>query len=181
MQRRARTLLTIAAALTVSLAGSAALEDAGDVEVRFLAAGPAGMKINGEASALEAKEAGGTLTITVPVNDLKTGIGLRDKHLKKYLEAGKHPKATLAIERSKLKFPENDKTVKSSATGSFTLHGVTKPLKFHYKALRTGSDYHVQALATVDIRAHGVEIPCYLGVCVNPEVKLKLKFKLRDK
>ncbi|MBK7585731.1 MAG: YceI family protein [Myxococcales bacterium] len=181
MKKILRTFLAASAALTVSVAASAAFEDAGDTEVRFLANGPAGLKINGEASDLKAKEQDGKLTITVPVDDLKTGIGLRDKHLKKYLEGSQFPKATLEIERSKLKLPENDQTAKSSATGSFTLHGVKKPLKFHYKALRTGSDYHVQALATVDIRDHDIEVPCYLGVCVEPKVKLKLKFKLRDK
>lgn len=181
MRRLVRTLLTGVAALSISLAASAALEDAGDVDVRFLAVGPAGMKINGEASDLSAKETDGKLTIKVPVTNLKTGIGLRDKHLKKYLEVSKHPNATLEIERSKLKLPEDGKSVRATATGSFTLHGVTKPLKFQYKAHRTGSDYHVQGLATVDIRDHDVEVPCYLGVCVEPEVKLKVKFKLRDK
>jgi len=179
--RFARSALVTVAALTLSLAASAKLEDAGDVDVRFLAKGPAGMKINGEASSLKAKEKDGKLTITVPVNNLKTGIGLRDKHLKKYLETSQYPDATLVVERSALKFPENDKTVTSKAKGDFTLHGKTKKVSFSYKAMRTGSDYHVQALAKIDIREFDVEVPCYLGVCVDPEVRLKVKFKLRDK
>jgi polyisoprenoid-binding protein YceI len=71
--------------------------------------------------------------------------------------------------------------VKAKGKGDFTLNDVTKKLPFSYKALRTGSDYHVQALATVDIRDFDIEVPCYLGVCVDPKVKLKVKFKLRDK
>jgi len=181
MQRVFRTFLSALSALTVSLAASAALEDAGDVDVRFLATGPAGMQINGQAQDLKAKEQDGKLALSVPVTNLKTGIGLRDKHLKKYLEVDKHPKATLEIDKSKLKLPEDGKKARGTATGNFTLHGVTKPLKFAYQAKRTGSDYHVQALASVDIRDHDVEVPCYLGVCVDPKVKLKVKFKLRDK
>jgi len=179
--RVARSVLTVLAASTVSLAASATLEDAGDVDVRFLAKGPAGMKINGEGGDLTASEKGGKIKITVPVDNLKTGIGLRDRHLKKYLEAGTYKKATLVVERSALKFPGNDKTVRSKSKGEFTLHNVTKTLSFEYKALRTGSDYHVQALATVDIRDYGIEVPCYLGVCVDPDVKIKVKFKLREK
>jgi polyisoprenoid-binding protein YceI len=179
--KASRTLLAIVAGLTVSFAASARLEDAGDVDVHFLATGPGGMKINGEGSDLKASETDGKLTIKAPLTNLKTGIGLRDKHLRNYLETSKYPDATLVIERSKLDIPENDKTSKGSATGNLTLHGVTKPLKFTYKALRTGSDYHVQGLATVDIRDYGIEVPCYLGVCVEPEVKLKVKFKLREK
>lgn len=176
-----RALLAVLAALTVSFAASARLEDAGDVDVHFLALGPAGMKINGDAPDLKASEADGKLKITVPLGEVKTGIGLRDKHLKRALETDKFPDATLVVERSKLSFPENDKTVTGKAKGQLTLHGVTKPLEFSYKALRTGSDFHVQALASVDIRDHDVEVPCYLGVCVEPTVKLKIKFKLREK
>jgi polyisoprenoid-binding protein YceI len=179
--RVARSALTLLAASTVSLAASATLVDAGDVDVRFLAKGPAGMKINGEGGDLTASEKDGKVKITVPVDNLKTGSGLRDRHLKKYLEAGTYPQATLIVDRSSLKFPENDKTVRSKGKGDFTLHNVTKKLSFEYKALRTGSDYHVQALATVDIRDYGIEVPCYLGVCVDPDIKIKVKFKLRDK
>lgn len=38
----------------------------------------------------------------------------------------------------------------------------------------------MQALATVDIRDHGIEVPCYLRICVKPEVKLKIKLSVRD-
>jgi hypothetical protein len=176
-----RVLLLSLFPLTISVVASARLEDAGDVDIHFLAVGPAGMKINGEAPTLRASEHDGKLDIEVPLAHVKTGIGLRDRHLKKDLETDKYPDATLVVERKKLTFPENDKEVSGVATGDFTLHGVSKPLRFQYKVLRPGSDYHVQALATIDIREHGVEVPCYLGVCVEPSVKLKLKFKLREK
>lgn len=179
--KKSRAALAALAALTVSLAASARFEGAGDVDVRFSVKGPAGMKINGEASDLKASEKNGKIKITVPVGDLKTGIGLRDKHLKKYLETDQYPEATLVVDRSSLSLPENDKTVTAKGKGDFTLHGKSKKLAFSYKALRTGSDYHVQALAQVDIRDFDIEVPCYLGVCVEPDVKLKVKFKLRDK
>jgi polyisoprenoid-binding protein YceI len=179
--KTARILLTAIAALTVSLTASASFVEAGDEEIRFLATGPGGMKIKGEGGGLTASESGGKLKITVPVTNLKTGIALRDRHLRKYLEADKYPNATLEVERSKLKLPGNDKEVESSANGSFTMHGVTKTVKFSYKANRTGSDYHVQGLASIDITDFKVEQPCYLRVCVDTDVKLKVKFKLRDK
>jgi len=58
------------------------------------------------------------------------------------------------------------------------MHGVTRPVRFRYRALRTGSDYHVQGLTQVDIRDFNVKVPCYLGVCVHPTVKVK--FELRE-
>lgn len=170
----------LGAGLSVAFAAHAKWVDAGDVDVGFLAKGPAGMKIKGSAPKLDAEERDGKLEITVPVDNLDTGLALRNKHLRGYLEVDKHPTATLVVARSKLTVPANDQTTDSSATGQLTLHGVTKPLKFSYRAKRTGSDFHVQALATVDIREHDVEVPCYLGVCVDPRVKLKVKFKLRE-
>jgi polyisoprenoid-binding protein YceI len=106
---------------------------------------------------------------------------LRDNHLRGYLNTSKHPAAKLVVDRSKLKLPDDGKTSQGSATGDFTLNGKTKPLKFRYKAKRTGSDYHVQGMADVNIEDYGIEQPCYLGVCVEPSIKLKVSFKLRDK
>jgi polyisoprenoid-binding protein YceI len=182
MKRRSRFLpLSILLSLSVAFAASAELSRVGTPSIQFLALGPAGMKINGTSSDLAAKEDDGKLTLTAPLTNLKTGIGLRDNHLRGYLNTSKHPNAVLVVDRSRLKLPEDGKTVEGTTTGDFTLNGKTKPLKFRYKAKRTGSDYHVQGMADVNIENHGIEQPCYLGVCVDPTIKLKVGFKLRDK
>lgn len=165
---------------TFAVAAHAGLAGLGDSTVNFEAVGPAGLKIDGTGSGVSAKEVGGNLEIEVPVNNLKTGISLRDDHLKKAINADKHPKAKLVVARSALKFPEDKKSLQGSAKGKMTLNGTTKDLDFNYKVDRTGSDYHVQGLATVDITKFGMEIPCYLGVCVDKDVKIKVKFKVRD-
>ncbi|HMJ16229.1 MAG TPA: YceI family protein [Polyangiaceae bacterium] len=174
-------VLTVAALLSVPFAADAKLTRVGAPSIQFLAVGPAGMKINGTSSELSADESEGKLTVTVPLTNLKTGIGLRDNHLRGYLNTKQHPNAKLVVERSKLKLPEDGKTTDGSATGDFTLNGQTKPLKFRYRAKRTGSDFHVQGMADVNIEHYGIEQPCYLGVCVEPTIKLKVAFKLRDK
>ena len=175
-----RIVLAAAAGVTLSVAASAALVDAGDVDVHFLATAPGGMKINGTGGDLKANEADGKVTLTVPVGNLKTGIGKRDHHTWKALETDKYPNATLVVSRSKLKFPEDGKTTSGKALGDFTLHGVTKPLRFMYHAKRMGTDYQVQALSQIDITDYNIEPPCLLAVCVDKQVKIKVKFKLRD-
>ena len=165
---------------TFAVAAHAGLTGIGAGSVQFEAVGPAGLKIDGTGNSVSAKESGGNLEIEAPVNNLKTGISLRDDHLKKAINAGKHPKAKLVVARSALKFPEDKKSLTGSAKGKMTLNGTTKDQEFSYKVERTGSDYHVQGLATVDITKYGMEIPCYLGVCVEKDVKIKVKFKLRD-
>lgn len=180
LSRRLIPLLVVTV-LTSALVASAQLSSIGPATIEFLARGPAGMKINGTGSGLSVNETEGKLTITVPLTDLKTGIGLRDKHLRGYLHTDKHPNATLVLERSRLKSPADGQTAEAAASGNFTLNGVTKPLKFKYRAKRTGSDYHVQGVGEINIENHAVEQPCYLGVCVDPNVKFKASFKLRDK
>jgi polyisoprenoid-binding protein YceI len=167
-------------ALSFALTASADFKSIDTPEVGFLVGGPAGLKITGTSSDLSAAETGGKLTVVTPLKNLKTGIGLRDEHLKKYLEVETYPNAKLVIDRSKLKLPDDNQSGDGDATGDFTLHGVTKPLAFKYHAKRTGSDYHIQGLATIDITQFGIKQPCYLGVCTDTEVKLKVKFKLRD-
>lgn len=168
-------------ASTFAVAAHAGLTTIGGSDIQFKAAGPAGLKIDGTGGGLQASESGGTVTIKAPLKSLKTGISLRDKHLKDALNVSKHSTATLTVKRSDLKFPDDKKTAKGSAKGKMTLNGTTKPLKFNYKVERTGSDYHVQGLATLDITKFNIEKPCYLGVCVNEKVDVKVKFKLRDK
>lgn len=166
--------------LTCAVAAHAALKHVEKGESSFLAVGPAGLKIDGHGAGVTVSEADGIITVKAPVNDLKTGMDLRDGHLKKAIHADAHPDATLAVSRSALTFPEDNKEVTGSATGKFTLNGVTKDLKFQYKVKRTGSHFHVQGLIDVDITAFGIEKPCYLGVCVEKDVKAKVKIKLQE-
>lgn len=179
-RRKLISLAALATLLTVALVAAAKLESIGRPDVQFRAVGPAGLKIDGHSSLLSASGKDGKLTVVAPLTHLETGISLRDRHLRGYLETDKYPNATLTVERSKLKMPANNKIVQSSAVGAFTMHGVTKPVTFRYRAKRTGSDYHVQGLTQVDIRDFKIEVPCYLGVCVHPDVKIKVKFKLRE-
>jgi polyisoprenoid-binding protein YceI len=182
MNRRFKllSLAALVALMTVALVAAAKLESIGNPDVQFRAVGPAGLKIDGRSSLLSASEKDGKLTVVAPLTNLKTGISLRDRHLRHYLGTEKYPNATLTVERSKLKMPADKQTVQSSAVGRFSMHGVTKPVTVRYRAKRTGSDYHVQGLTEVDIRDFGIEVPCYLGVCVHPDVKIKVKFKLRE-
>jgi polyisoprenoid-binding protein YceI len=167
-------------ALSLSAVASADFKLIDKPEVAFQVGGPGGLKIEGASGDLKASESGGKLTLTASVTNLKTGIGLRDDHLKKYIGAEKYPAATLVIDRSKLKLPDDNQESEGSVQGDLTLHGVTKPVQVKYHAKRTGSDYHVQGHTAIDITSFGIEKPCYLGVCTDTEVKLKAKFKLRD-
>ena len=170
----------VLAGVTLAFSAHAAFSAAGSGDASFLAKGPAGLSIEGTGAGVTASEAGGKLTIVAKLSGLKTGIDLRDDHLKKALDVGKYPNATLTIERSKLNLPADGKALESSGIGDLTLHGVTKPTKFFYKATRTGSDYDVQGRIEVDVTEFKIEPPSYLGVSVDKDVKVKTHFKVHD-
>ena len=94
------------ASLTFAIVASAEFKSVGTSEIDVhLPGGTAGLTINGKSSNLATKESGGVVTVTAKLDCvtedkehascIKTGIGLRDKHLWKYLESGKFPEATL--------------------------------------------------------------------------------------
>jgi polyisoprenoid-binding protein YceI len=169
-----------AAALLCSESSLAALAEAGGSQVGFFAVGPGGLQIKGQTTGVAVREEAGKIQIEVPTTKLETGIDLRDRHLRDHLHAEQHPVAKLSVERSALTFPKDQLESEGNARGVFSLNGKEHPLEFSYRARLVGGTYQVQALATVDIRDHGIEVPCYLRICVKPEVKLKIKLSVRD-
>ena len=83
---------------------------------------------NGSTADLKASERNSELVFSAKLNNVKTGIGLRDEHLKKYLEIGKFPEATLTVAKDKLQMAQDQGTVTSTPTGKFTLHGIARPV-----------------------------------------------------
>jgi polyisoprenoid-binding protein YceI len=182
MVRPSRFIAFVVALFATSLliAANAAWTLIDTPAIEFLAVATAGLKIAGESDALSATEEGGKLTLTASLTDLKTGVGLRDTHLRKYLETEKYPAATLIVERGSLTIPADNEITTAQGAGQFTLHGVTVAMPFEYQAKRLGSDYLVQGKLKVKLDDFKIEQPCFLGVCVDNEVKVKVKFKLRD-
>lgn len=170
------------AALAPAVPADAKLASIGTPKVAFHADGPVGLSIDGTSSDLDAKEADGRIVVSAGLKDLRTDNNLRDAHLRKYLEVDKkgYDSAHLTVALKDLQLPEDQKTVTSHAKGKFWMHGKERSIDFDYKAMRTGSDFHVQGKTQIDIRDYGIEVPCYLGVCVKPDVKIKVAFKLRQ-
>jgi polyisoprenoid-binding protein YceI len=179
---RLSSLAPALALFTVALAASADTYDVvGTPDLGFTAVGPGGLKINGTANNLKAFEEGGKLVFKASLANIKTGIGLRDTHTKKYLGTDQWPDASLTIDKSAVKVPDDGKKSSGSVPGKFRLHGVTRDVKVAYSVERHGGDYSVDGHFGVDIEEHKIEKPCYLGVCVDTKVKVDAKFKLKQK
>lgn len=143
----------------------------GDRQVSFKAIGPGGLAIEGKGSDVTVREQSDKLIASVGLGSLQTGIALRDRHMKeKYLETAKYPRAVFTVAKSKLKIPgEGD------ADGSLQLHGVTKPVRIHFKATGNDKTATVTGSSRINMKEFKIEVPSYLGVTVKPDVTVSFK------
>ena len=175
------SLLPLLAALALPFAAQAALVRTGDAEVHFVATGPAGLRINGKGYDLQVSDSGAVIKLTIPLAGLKTGIELRDRHLKeKCLHVTQHPNAVLEVQRASIKQPPSGGSVSAEVDGTLTLHGTTKPIRFKYAAQHEGGRIKVEGGLRIDIRAFGIPEPNYLGLKVKPEVDAGARFYVAE-
>ena len=179
-------VLSIAAASFVAFVGlsdsaHAKLGSAAEPEVHFTAVGPAGMHIDGVGSELSVAEDGGAVRVVVPLANLKTGIELRDKHMREnYLETAAFPNAELVVPRAALKLPAGNDAVSAEAQGTMKIHGTARPAVFRYTVRRSGDAFGVAGSVSVNMNEFGIKVPSYLGVTVKPDVQITVRFTARD-
>jgi len=101
----------------------------------------------------EAKE------VKIPVATLKTGMSLRDDHMKDYLKFKEH----------KFIIAKNIKATKGTGTADFEVKGITKPVKFTYKDLGSNS---AQARFKLNLKDYEISGINYKGVGVQDEVEI---------
>jgi polyisoprenoid-binding protein YceI len=179
---RARNAYVALLALALPLAAYGALQRTGDAIVQFVALGPGGLRIVGKSAELTVADRGATLVVSSPLAALRTGIALRDRHLReKYLQVAQYPTITLEVARSALKWPAPGATVSDEANGTLRLHGRTKAIRFKYTAHNDAGRIKVSGGFRIDIRDFGMEVPSYLGLKVKPQVDAGAEFSVVDR
>ncbi|MFN0063828.1 MAG: YceI family protein [Myxococcaceae bacterium] len=151
----------------------AAVQREGDANVVFKGKGPAGFRLEGKTSQIDISETADAFVFSVSLETVKTGIGLRDRHMReKFLETSKYPNAELRLPKSALTLPEAGKSSEGTATGSFTVHGQTQSVQVRFRVTNSNGRYGGQGTFPIDIRKHGISIPSYLGVTVKPDMEV---------
>jgi polyisoprenoid-binding protein YceI len=144
----------------------------------FAGVGPAGFTIEGTTSTVGVVDDGRTFSVTVDLASVKTGISLRDEHMReKYLHVDRFPSAVLVVSRQAVALPD-DGSRESTATGSMTIHGVTKEQPFSFRASCVQRVCSVEGTAKLNFNDFGVAVPSYLGITVKPNVTVKATFRL---
>lgn len=187
--KRSKTAAILAAAclpgfslLSAVPALAAELAIDGTPKAVFFATGPAGLKIEGKAKTVTLVDEGDTLVFTVKVDDVDTGIGLRNKHMRqKYVKTDEFPDAILKVPEEGIRLPDAEKeTTKGIAKGTFTMHGVAKDVDVVYEVKRKKDRLLVEGSFTTSITDHGIEQPGYLGVTVHPPIIVRASFEAKD-
>lgn len=147
-------------------------------QISFLAKGkPALISIKGEGEGATAviKEKDQTLSgeFSFQLRTLKTGIELRDDHLKtKYLEVDKYPTATLKI--SNLQMPEKLKDG-FAFKGILNLHGVDQSVEGIASIAGESKEQKLSADFKIKLSQFKIEIPSFKGITVAEEVQIKIE------
>ncbi|MDD4973287.1 MAG: YceI family protein [Bacteriovorax sp.] len=156
-------------------------------EINFLAVGrPAMIKIKGSAPAPVTKAQIDNNKMSVEsslvLNDLDTGIGLRDEHMKeKFLQVKEFPTAFLKIENITLPngFEAKPLSIKDQPfEGKLTLHGREQKIAGTFSL---SESLELIAKFSIKLTDFGIEIPSYLGVNVADTVVIDTKFTLSKK
>jgi polyisoprenoid-binding protein YceI len=151
--------------------------------INFEAIGkPAMIKIKGEGpppkSELLFSEGKVSLTSELQLDQLKTGIDLRDEHMhEKYLETKKYPKAKIIISPLNLPIDWLQKPRNLDAqefSGTLFLHGKESPIKGTFKI---NESQVVEAEFKIKLSDYDIEIPNYLGIKVAELVTVKTKIR----
>lgn len=151
-------------------------------ELEFTAVGKPGfLRINGK----EGKLSGSVVvsatrklsaTLESALDDFKTGIDLRDEHMKKkHLETEKYPKAVLTLDSLPID-PSLEQDVPFD--GKLLFHGVERPVSGKAKLTPKdgGKTVEVEAEFSIKLSDFKVDIPHYLGVTVAEDVEVRVSF-----
>lgn len=156
-------------------------------EINFVAIGrPAMIKIKGVSHAPVTKVKINNNKMSVEsnmvLNDLDTGIGLRDEHMKdEFLQVKKFPTAQLKI--SNITLPNGYEAkptgvVDQPFEGKLFLHGKEKKVSGTFSL---SESLELIAKFNIKLTDFGIEIPNYLGVVVADNVAIDTKINLVKK
>jgi len=168
----------LALAALLVLGGLAARAEEGKGSASFVALGPAGLRIEGSTDQVKLFAQDDQLVVTVDLASLKTGIGVRDKHLREDLQTAQFPSGELRVKRAALKLPQPLAEASGEADGQLLLHGQSNSVHFRFTARRTDGGTEVTGALRIHLADFGIAPRAYLGISVKPDVDVSVKLQV---
>lgn len=137
---------------------------------------------DGTSSEVSGEVAGGATPAAVrgwvafPASSLRTGIGLRDRDMRKSLEADRHPEIRLDVTGVAMEGARGD-TVHAVVRGTLTVRGVARPISSPVAAVRTADGFQVRGRFPIDLREWkiGGLRRMFGTLSVDPEVMVRFE------
>ncbi|HEX3158188.1 MAG TPA: YceI family protein [Gemmatimonadaceae bacterium] len=114
--------------------------------------------------------------VSFAARTLKTGRGMRDRHMLGSLEAEAHPEIRLAVERVTPTATAGD-TTRATVTGTLTIKGISRPVEVPAVVVRNPTGYALTARFPIDLRDWKVSgLSRLLGaVKMDPAVTIRVE------
>ena len=183
--RRFAAIAVAALALATAAAGESWTLIAGEVRVRCrLTVGGSFDAVTSQISgALRLESAGGpgvSGQVRVRLDQLDTGIELRNRHLREtYLEVDRGEEfreAVLTTVELAQPFPPGARDHETAFTGLLSLHGTERRVEGRARLGRRGDRVQVEAEFPLRLAEFAIPPPRYLGVGVRDEVRITVTF-----
>lgn len=168
----------------------AAVLDPSKGRTEFKAVGrPAAIKIVGEGAGPEGEiktlKAGDDLILSgevqVNLDSLKTGISLRDDHMKeKYLETGKFKTAILKFKDNRLQKATLLAGEEIKTTAQLVFRQIEKPVEIILRMNRENETFKILSQFQMRLSDFQVPVPTYAGITVADFVDVKVETKLSE-
>ena len=121
----------------------------------------------------------GELAIRMNMHDFVFPNKLMQEHFNEnYMESDKYPNATFSGKIDKVIDYTKDGEYDASATGKFTVHGVTKPRTINGKIKIAGSTITVSSDFQVALADHKIEVPKIVFVKIAQNIEVKAQYVL---
>lgn len=135
-------------------------------------------RVHDGASALRLEQ----VEATVPVTSIRTGIKLRDEHMRKYIfETSDGQLPDVRFSANGADCPQAAGGVYTcTATGELVIRGTPRPFAIALKVVRHGDSFKVTGDGKLALSSYGIERPSQFGVRTEDEVRIHLELDARN-
>ena len=154
--------------------------DKGQTEFFSKAAGPAqDIQAIDKTGTVSLDLAGGDIEVKIRMKNFSLPRSLMQKHYnKRYMETEKFPLATFKGKIRNWQPPAADGAYPATASGNFTVHGVTAKRQIRGTLTKKGNDYILDAAFDVRLADHNIEIPVLFFTRITEGVKVTVRYHL---
>jgi polyisoprenoid-binding protein YceI len=119
---------------------------------------------------------------SVPVRSLKTGLALRDEHMRKYVFTttdGQVPDVRFSGERAECLKTVSGQRTTCTVNGALVIRDTAKPFTIILTISEEKGNLRASGDGIVKLSTYGIDQPSQLGVRTTDEVRLKLELSAR--